>query len=60
MEGFDEYERVWRQIGSRSIEDLVDLPPMTNPERRATRAAVRNNASSALIKETWLWLRPPK
>ena len=31
-----EYERLWRQIGSRSIEDLVDLPLMTDPEWRAT------------------------
>src|SRR5262249_11986369 len=31
-----EYERLWRQIGSRSIEDLVDLPLMTDPEGRAT------------------------
>src|SRR4029077_6126094 len=26
-----EYDRLWRQIGSRSIEDLVDLPLMTDP-----------------------------
>ncbi len=31
-----EYERIWRLIGSRSIDDLVDLPLMTDPERRAT------------------------
>ena len=31
-----EYARIWRQIGSRSIEDLLDLPPMTAPEWRAT------------------------
>jgi PAS domain S-box-containing protein len=31
-----EYERLWRQIGSRSIEDLVDLPLMTDPAWRAT------------------------
>src|SRR4029077_3871453 len=31
-----EYERLWRQIGSRSIEDLVHLPLMTDPEGRAT------------------------
>ncbi len=31
-----EYERIWRQIGSRSIEELRDLPPMTDPEWRAT------------------------
>jgi PAS domain S-box-containing protein len=31
-----EHERLWRQIGSRSIEDLVHLPLMTDPEARAT------------------------
>ena len=31
-----EYERIWLQIGSRPIEDLVDLPLMADPEARAT------------------------
>jgi len=31
-----EYERMWLKIGSRSIEDLVELPLMTNSEGRAT------------------------
>ncbi|HEU4734201.1 MAG TPA: GAF domain-containing protein, partial [Kofleriaceae bacterium] len=31
-----EYDRIWQQLGSRAIEELVDLPPMTDPERRAT------------------------
>jgi PAS domain S-box-containing protein len=31
-----EYERLWRQVGSRSIEELVNLPLMTDPEGRAT------------------------
>jgi PAS domain S-box-containing protein len=31
-----EYERIWRQLGSRSIEELVDLPLMTDPDWRAT------------------------
>ena len=31
-----EYERIWRQIGNRSIEELLDLPAMTDPEWRAT------------------------
>jgi PAS domain S-box-containing protein len=31
-----EYERIWRQIGRRSIEELVDLPLMTEPEVRGT------------------------
>jgi PAS domain S-box-containing protein len=31
-----EYKRIWRQLGSRPIEELVDLPPMTDPACRAT------------------------
>jgi PAS domain S-box-containing protein len=31
-----EYERIGRQLGSRPIEALVDLPPMTDPVCRAT------------------------
>jgi PAS domain S-box-containing protein len=31
-----EYEHIWRQLGSRSIEDLLDLPPMADAECRAT------------------------
>ncbi len=31
-----EYERMWRKIGTRSIEDLADLPPIEDPVCRAT------------------------
>ena len=31
-----EYERIWLQLGSRTIEELVDLPLMSNPESSAT------------------------
>jgi PAS domain S-box-containing protein len=31
-----EYARIWRQLGSRAIGELIDLPPMTDPVRRAT------------------------
>src|SRR5262245_65303621 len=27
-----EYDRVWSQLGDRSIEDLMDLPLMTDPD----------------------------
>jgi len=30
-----EYERVWRALGNRSIEDLIDLPNMTDPDTKA-------------------------
>ena len=32
----EEYERIWRQLGNRPIEALIDLPPMTDPAWRAT------------------------
>ncbi len=31
-----EYDRLWQQIGRREIEELADLPPMNNPDSRAT------------------------
>jgi PAS domain S-box-containing protein len=27
-----EYDRIWSQLGNRQIEELIDLPLMTNPE----------------------------
>ena len=27
-----EYDRIWSQVGSRQIEELIDLPSMTNPD----------------------------
>ncbi|MEA3206523.1 MAG: hypothetical protein QOG92_2235, partial [Verrucomicrobiota bacterium] len=31
-----EYTKIWRQLGERKIEQLVDLPLMTDPDCRAT------------------------
>ncbi len=31
-----EYERIWSQLGSRTIEDLIELPLMTDPASLAT------------------------
>ena len=31
-----EYEHIWRQLGGRAIEELVDLPLMSDPARLAT------------------------
>jgi PAS domain S-box-containing protein len=31
-----DYDRLWEQLGSRSIEALLELPPMREPERCAT------------------------
>jgi predicted ATPase/GAF domain-containing protein len=32
----EEYEQIWRRLGSRPIEQLIDLPLMTDPATRAT------------------------
>ncbi|MDI1480310.1 AAA family ATPase [Polyangium sp. y55x31] len=29
------YARIWRMLGERRIEDLIDLPPMTDPDGKA-------------------------
>ena len=31
-----EYERIWSRLGSRAIEELVDLPLMSDPASLAT------------------------
>jgi PAS domain S-box-containing protein len=46
-----EYERLWRQIGPRSIEELVDLPLMTDPEWRATMDVLTAVVSPALFTD---------
>jgi predicted ATPase len=46
-----EYERLQRQIGRRSIEELVDLPPMTDPEWRATMDVLTAVVSPALFTD---------
>jgi signal transduction histidine kinase/GAF domain-containing protein len=33
---WQEYERIWRQLGNRSIEELIDLPLMNDSATRAT------------------------
>ena len=30
-----EYARIWQQLGSRSVGELIDLPAMSDPDRRA-------------------------
>jgi len=45
-----QYDRIWEQLGSRAIEDLVDLPPMTDPELSvAPPAASRSLTGLATI-----------
>ena len=46
-----EYDRIWLELGSRSIEELVDLPPMTDPDRRATTEVLTVAQPSALFTD---------
>jgi PAS domain S-box-containing protein len=46
-----EYERLWQQIGRRSIEELVDLPLMTDREWRATMDVLTAVVSPALFTD---------
>jgi PAS domain S-box-containing protein len=46
-----EYEPLWRQLGSRSVEELIDLPPMTDPEWRATMDVLTMLSSPALFTD---------
>jgi PAS domain S-box-containing protein len=32
----DEYDQIWSRLGSRRIEDVINLPPMSDPESLAT------------------------
>jgi PAS domain S-box-containing protein len=43
-----EYERIWSRLGNRAIEDLVDLPPMQDPEVLATLGVLASLTVSAM------------
>src|SRR6266700_1026486 len=45
------YDRLWQRLGSRSIESLVDLPLMTDPDRRATMDVLTVLTSPALFTD---------
>ena len=46
-----EYERIWSQVGSRSIEELVDLPLMSDPECQATLDVLTEVVTPALFTD---------
>ncbi|MFP2927953.1 AAA family ATPase [Pyxidicoccus sp. 3LG] len=46
-----EHECIWRQLGDRSIESLVDLPRMTDPVHRATMDVLTSAQSPALFTD---------
>jgi predicted ATPase/signal transduction histidine kinase len=47
-----EYDRLWQQLGPRAIEDLIDLPPMTDPDLRATMDVLALAEPPALFTDT--------
>jgi PAS domain S-box-containing protein len=46
-----EYERIWQQLGRRSIEDLIDLPLMNDPESRASLDVLTEVVTPALFTD---------
>jgi PAS domain S-box-containing protein len=46
-----EYDRIWSQLGSRPIEDLVDLPMMTDPASLATLDVLTKVFAAAMYTE---------
>ncbi len=50
-----EYEKVWRNLGDRSIESLTDLPPMTDPEIQAAMRVLSALYSPAFFIDTNLF-----
>jgi predicted ATPase/signal transduction histidine kinase len=50
-----EYDRIWQQLGSRPIEELIDLPAMTDPVWRATMDVLMWGQAPALFTDRNLW-----
>jgi PAS domain S-box-containing protein len=46
-----EYARMWRQLGDRPIEALLDLPPMADPIARGTMAVLTALVSPTLYTD---------
>jgi PAS domain S-box-containing protein len=56
MEVRREYERIWSQLGSRAIEDLIDLPLMHDPESLATLDVITTLGGPAFFVDDNLWM----
>ncbi|WP_437747620.1 ATP-binding sensor histidine kinase [Sorangium sp. So ce1504] len=46
-----EFERLWERLESRSIEELIDLPPMTDPVSRAIMDVLTSTIAPALFTD---------
>ena len=51
-----EYERIWSQLASRMIEDLIDLPLMSDPASLATMDVLTKIIATALYTDANLHL----
>jgi PAS domain S-box-containing protein len=51
----EEYDRVRRQLGSRPIEALFDLPLMSDPDSRATMEVLSELVAPAYFTDANLW-----
>ena len=52
----DEYEKVWRNLGARSIEGLIDLPSITDPEIQAAAGVLSSLCEVAFFTDKNLFL----
>ena len=50
-EGRREYERIWSQLGSRAIEELIELPLMSDPASLATLDVLTKVVPPALFTD---------
>src|SRR5882724_340514 len=50
-----EYERIWSQLGSRMIEDLIELPLMSDPASLATMDVLTKIGPSSLHTDAHLF-----
>ncbi|MGF6854032.1 trifunctional serine/threonine-protein kinase/ATP-binding protein/sensor histidine kinase [Paraburkholderia sp. CI3] len=51
----EEYERIWSQLGNRAIDELIELPLMTDPESLATMDVLTKIVPAALCTDANLW-----
>jgi PAS domain S-box-containing protein len=50
-----EYQRIWSQLGSREIEEVIDLPPMSDPTSIATMDVLIRASAPALFADSNLY-----
>ncbi len=54
-----EYERIWSLLGARTIEQIIDLPPMSDPESLATLDVILRLAPAANFTDKNLYALGP-